>query len=144
MKRRNKMKSWTDCDDLKELTFEFNNDPLELTSKIYPITLKAIKGEGIVAPHLYYEGVAMSNRGPVKVTIPRLDLIIGSITNNVLYEYDYDGITHTHYFCSESMRYEIITKMQNKPGNVLIEVKLFDKEDWEQAKDFFGIEVKEK
>lgn len=136
------MKFNFDYEDMKSLTFEFNNEPLRLTSKIYPENLEVKIDKETNTPYLYYEGVAMSNQGPVKIIFPRLGLIINSmmLEHNILPHYDEPFIPGIGFADS----YRLITDMVNKNKNCIVaEVRLFDKEDWEQAKDFFGIEVKE-
>lgn len=138
------MKFNFDYEDMKNLTFEFNDEPLHITSKIYPENLEVKIDEETNTPYLYYKGVAMSNQGPVKVEFPRLDLAISSITVSQFHREEYDYHRYPMRFLSEIEDYELTTKMKNKPNNILFRVEKFNKEDWEQAKDFFGIEVKEK
>lgn len=137
------MKFNFDYEDMKNLTFEFNDEPLRITSKIYPENLEVKIDEETNTPYLRYEGVAMSNQGPVKVTFPRLDFIINSmmLEHNIHPHYDESFIPGIGFVDS----YRLITDVVNRnKKNIVAEIKLFDKEDWEQAKDFFGIEVKEK
>jgi hypothetical protein len=132
-----------DYEDMKTLTFEFNNEPLRLISKIYPENLEIKIDEETNTPYLYYEGVAMSNQGPVRVEFPRLDLVISHIGVSNFHRDEYEYRRYPVKLFSELTDYKFTTLMKNKPNTTMFSVKTFDKEDWEQAKDLFGIEIKE-
>jgi hypothetical protein len=130
------MKFKFDYEDMRESLFKFDNERLRLTSKIYPEELAVKIDEETNTPYLYYKGVAMSNQGPIKIEFPRLDLVINSTIVSHFYDYSSYPIL--------PLNYEMTTKMKNKSENIWFRIEKFSKEDWVQAKDFFGIEVKEK
>lgn len=101
-----------DYDDMRDIVMTFDqNADIEFTSSIYPIKLEVKIDEEVNRPYLYYEGIVQTNKGFFKITLPKLDLALRSVS--------YDTITRFNRYdpwvskdaLSQVMGYKLVTEV---------------------------------
>ena len=66
-----------DYSDMMEINFGCDTrEKITMTSKVYPTNLEIKIDKETNRPYMYYEGIVQTNKGAMKVTIPRLDLVL--------------------------------------------------------------------
>lgn len=124
-------------DDMKELTLSYEvNDALRLTSKIYPTKLEIKIDEECNIPYLYYEGIMQTNKGPMKITFPRLDLLLDCVQTQTTQK---DIEEHLGYrYKPKITQYKMITEFCNiDRDDVMYELRVFGEEDCKDMKKYF-------
>ena len=124
-----------DYDDMKEFTFSINqHTPTHLTSKVYPTKLDVKIDEETNLPYLYYEGVVQTNKGPMKVTFPQLDLVLDCMQVEKVYEKDFMDVPGVYLL--QTPRCKMITKFNNiYDDSIMFELKMFEEEDYKDMKN---------
>ena len=107
-------------DDMKELSFSIDDtENIKFHSQIYPTKLEVEIEKETNRPYLYYEGLVQTNKGYLKITFPKLDLVLNCIAykKSSWDEWDYPrGLKNI----PSLTEYEITTKFNNINQNSVI------------------------
>lgn len=131
-----------DYEDMAELSLSDNRDEnTQITSSIYPTKLEVKIDEDYNRPYLCYEGIVQTNKGPARITFPRLDLVINtmeikSYTNDVE-RYDITA-PFGRVWIHSTPEYEMTTKFSNNDvDGTMFELKMFGEDDYMSVKAHF-------
>lgn len=130
-----------DYEDMRELSFSCDrNAGVQITSKIYPTKIDVKIDEDMNRPYLYYEGVVQTNKGPMKITFPRLDLVLDTIETRPCIDdiKKYDIAAPLRYVYKPTIsQYEMTTKFSNNGEDTMFELRMFDADDYMSMKEHF-------
>lgn len=120
-------------------SFSFTYDTREktkMTSKVYPTKLEIKVDDETNRPYMYYEGIVQTNKGTMKVTFPKLDLVLDCVSTQTNAEDERDFLGYRT--CYRVNTYKMTTEFNNiGDGSVLYELRLFNKDDYEDIKEHF-------
>ena len=128
-----------DYSDMMELTFGYRDEPTQLISKVYPTKLEVKIDEEKNIPYLYYEGIVQTNKGTMKITFPRLDLVLECVQNTMTTneEIGYCGLR----LKPQIIQYKMTTEFSNiNEDTVMFELQYLDSEDSEDIREHFKME----
>lgn len=126
-----------DYEDMKDITFSYDrNEQISMTSKVYPTKLEVKIDEESNIPYLYYEGIVQTNKGPMKITFPKLDLSLDCVqiqaTKSEMSEY------LGYKYQPKITQYKMITEFCNiGRDDVMYELQMFGEEDYKSMKEHF-------
>ena len=131
-----------DYSDMMELSFSYNeNEKTMMTSKVYPTNLEIKVDKETNMPYLYYEGIVQTNKGAMKVTFPKLDLVLDCVSIQTYTEDERDCLGYRTR-CKVNT-YKMTTEFNNlNEDSVLYELRLFNEKDHNDIKEHFDGQVK--
>lgn len=122
---------------MDNLSFSYDTrKKTKMTSKVYPTKLEIKVDEETNRPYMYYEGIVQTNKGAMKVTFPKLDLVLDCVScqTNAEDERDFLG----YRTCYKVNTYKMTTEFNNiGDDSVLYELRLFNEEDCKDIKEYF-------
>ena len=126
-----------DYSDMMNLSFGYDkNEKIRFTSKVYPTNLEVKVDKETNRPYLYYEGIAQTNKGAMKVTFPKLDLVLDCVSLQTYAEDERDYLGYRT--CCKVNTYEMTTKFNNlNEDSVLYELMLFNEDDYKDIQKHF-------
>ena len=126
-----------DYSDMMNLSFSYDEkEKISFTSKVYPTNLEIKVDKETNRPYLYYEGIAQTNRGAMKVTFPRLDLVLDCVSMQTNSESIGDPLRFK--YCCQFRTYEMTTKFSNlNEDSVLYELRHFNEDDYKDIQKHF-------
>ena len=126
-----------DYSDMMNISFSCDTRAkTKMTSKVYPTKLEIKVDEETNRPYMYYEGIVKTNKGAMKVTFPKLDLVLDCVScqTNAEDERDFLG----YRTCYKVNTYKMTTEFNNfGEGSVLYELRLLNEEDCKDIKEYF-------
>lgn len=129
-----------DYSDIMEMTFSYgNNKFIRPTSKVYPTKLEVKIDEEKNIPYLYYEGIVQTNKGAMKITFPRLDLVLDCVSNTRTTEEEigYRGFE----LKPKATQYKMTTEFSNiNEDTVMFVLQDLDSEDCKDIRKHFEME----
>ena len=107
-----------DYSDLMDVSFCGPREKTKMTSKVYPTKLEIKVEEETNRPYMYYEGIVNTNKGAMKVTIPKLDLVLDciSVETNEEDERDFLGFRSSY----KVNNYKMTTEFNNITDNFIL------------------------
>lgn len=126
-----------DYSDMMDIPLGYGNrDKMVMTSKVYPVNLEIKVDEETNRPYMYYEGIVQTNKGAMKVTFPKLDLVLdcASVKTTSEDEIDYLGF-RTRWKINN---YKIVTEFNNVGEDfILYRLEFISNEDRKDIKEYF-------
>lgn len=108
-----------------------------MISKVYPTKLEIKVDEETNCPYMYYEGIVQTNKGAMKVTFLKLDLVLDCASIETLSVNEWDYYPETNNF-SHPDTYRVTTEFRNNmDGKVIYQLELLNKEDCKDIKEYF-------
>lgn len=126
-----------DYSDMMNISFGYDeNEKTRMTSRVYPTNLEIKVDKETNIPYLHYEGIVNTNKGAMKVTFPKLDLVLDCVS---LQTYTADERDYLGYRTRCKVNtYKMTTEFNNlNEDSVLYELKLFNEEDHKDIKKYF-------
>ena len=83
-----------DYSDMRNLSFSYDTrKKTKMASKVYPTKLEIKVDKETNRPYMHNEGIVQTNKGAMKVTFPKLDLVLDcvSLQTNAEDERDFLG-----------------------------------------------------
>lgn len=132
-----KLYNYDYSDMMNNFLFSYNTrEKTKMTSKVYPTKLEIKVDEETNRPYMYYEGIAQTNKGAMKVTFPKLDLVLDCIFVETKAEDERDFLGY-RTFCRVNT-YKMTTEFNNLgEDSVLYELRLLNEEDCKDIKEYF-------
>lgn len=131
-------------DDMRDLTFSTKTEATQLISKIYPTKLEVRMDEDLNRPYLYYEGIVNTNKGMMKITFPRLELVL----NNIHMRSEYKQDDYFWFKCAPDIKeYTMTTTFNNLDGeSVMYELRYLNSEESKEMAEqlWNGVKIVEK
>jgi hypothetical protein len=126
-----------DYSDMMNISFGYDeNEKIRFTSKLYPTNIEVKVDKETNRPYLYYEGITQTNKGAMKVTFPRLDLVLDCASIQTNSESIGDPLRFK--YCCQFRTYEMTTKFSNlNEDSVLYELRHFNEEDYKDIQEHF-------
>ena len=126
-----------DYSDMMNISFSYDEkEKINFTSKVYPTNLEIKMDKETNIPYLYYEGIVQTNRGAMKVTFPRLDLVLDCASIQTNSESIRDPLRFK--YCCQFRTYEMTTKFSNlNEDSVLYELRHFNEDDYKDIQKHF-------
>ena len=132
-----KLYNYDYSDMMDNLSFSYDTGKkTKMTSKVYPTKIEIKVDEETNRPYMYYEGIAQTNKGAMKVTFPKLDLVLDYIScqTNAEDERNFLG----YRTCYKVNTYKMTAEFNNLgEDSVLYELRLFNEEDCKDIKEYF-------
>lgn len=125
-----------DYSDMMDVSFCDPREKTKMTSKVYPTKLEIKVEEETNRPYMYYEGIVNTNKGAMKVTIPKLDLVLDciSVETNEEDERDFLGFRSSY----KVNNYKMTTEFNNIADDfILYKLQFLSEEDYKDIKEFF-------
>lgn len=127
-----------DYSDIMDISFSYDTRAnTKMTSKVYPTKLEIKVDEETNRPYMYYEGIVQTNKGAMKVTFPKLDLVLNCISSQINTE---DRIDYSlgYRTCYKVNTYKMITEFNNlEEGSILYELRFLNENDCKDIKEYF-------
>ena len=121
------------------MEINFGYDPREkttMTSKVYPTKLEIKIDEETNRPYVYYEGIVQTNKGAMKVTFPKLDLVLDCVSTETTTEDERDFLGFRTR--SKINNYKMTTEFNNVGEDFIIyELQYLNNEDCKDIKKHF-------
>lgn len=132
-----KLYNYDYSDMMNNLSFSYDTrEKTKMTSKVYPTKLEIKVEEETNRPYMYYEGIVHTNKGAMKVTFPKLDLVLDCVScqTNAEDERDFLG----YRTCYKVNTYKMTTEFNNLgEDSVLYELRLLNEDDCKDIKEYF-------
>lgn len=126
-----------DYSDMMEINFGCDTrEKTTMTSKVYPTNLEIKIDKETNRPYMYYEGIVQTNRGAMKVTIPRLDLVLDclSVKTTIEDEREFLGFRTRNRINN----YKMTTEFNNIGEDfIMYELQYLNNEDYKDIKEHF-------
>ena len=126
-----------DYSDMMDISFGY--DPREktvMTSKVYPTKLEVKVDEKTNRPYMYYEGIVQTNKGAMKVTFPKLDLVLDCVSVETASEEERDFLGFRKCFKVNTCK--MTTEFNNIDEDpILYELRYLSNEDCKDIKEYF-------
>lgn len=117
-----------------------SENPKWLTSKIYPIKLEIKMDEERNIPYLYYEGIAGTNNGVIKIKFPKLDLVLSCVQIQADTKEDIKDFVRSNRYKPEIKEYNMTTEFNNiNDCSVIFELEKLDSNDYKDLIDKLSI-----
>ena len=132
-----KLYNYDYSDMMNNFSFSYDTrEEIKITSKVYPTKLEIKVDEETNRPYMYYEGIVQTNKGAMKITFPKLDLVLDCVSCQINAEYERDFLGYRT--CDKVNTYKITTEFNNIGDDfVLYELELLNKEDYKDIKEYF-------
>lgn len=132
-----KLYNYDYSDIMNNLSFSYDTrEKTKMTSKVYPTKLEIKVDEETNRPYMYYEGIVQTNKGAMKVTFPKLDLVLDCVSCQTNAEDEIDFLRYRT--CHKVNTYKMTTEFNNLiEDSVLYELRLLNAEDCKDIKEYF-------
>ena len=132
-----KLYNYDYSDMMNNFSFSYDTrEEIKITSKVYPTKLEIKVDEETNRPYMYYEGIAQTNKGAMKITFPKLDLVLDCVSCQINAEDERDFLGYRT--CDKVNTYKIITEFNNLgEGSILYELRLLNENDCKDIKEYF-------
>ena len=132
-----KLYNYDYSDMMNNFSFSYDTrEEIKITSKVYPTKLEIKVDEETNRPYMYYEGIAQTNKGAMKITFPKLDLVLDCVSCQINAEDERDFLGYRT--CDKVNTYKIITEFNNLgEDSVLYELRFLDENDCKDIKEYF-------
>ena len=132
-----KLYNYDYSDMMNNLSFSYDTrEKIKMTSKVYPTKLEIKVDEETNRPYMYYEGIVQTNKGAMKVTFPKLDLVLDCVSCQTNTEDEIDFLRYRT--CYKVNTYKMTTEFNNLiEDSVLYELRLLNAEDCKDIKEYF-------
>ena len=132
-----KLYNYDYSDMMNNFSFSYETgEKIKITSKVYPTKLEIKVDEEINRPYMYYEGIVQTNKGAMKITFPKLDLVLDCVSCQINAEDERDFLGYrTH---DKVNTYKMTTEFNNfGEDSVLYELRFLDENDCKDIKEYF-------
>lgn len=132
-----KLYNYDYSDMMSNFSFSYGTgEKIKITSKVYPTKLEIKLDEETNRPYMYYEGIAQTNKGAMKITFPKLDLVLDCVSCQINAE-DERGFLG-YRTCDKVNTYKMTTEFNNfGEDSVLYELRFLDENDCKDIKEYF-------
>ena len=132
-----KLYNYDYSDMMNNFSFSYDTrEEIKITSKVYPTKLEIKVDEETNRPYMYYEGIAQTNKGAMKITFPKLDLVLDCVSCQINAEDERDFLGYRT--CDKVNTYKIITEFNNLgEDSVLYELRFLNENDCKDIKEYF-------
>lgn len=134
-----KLYNYDYTDMMNNLSFSYDTrEKTKITSKVYPTKLEIKVDEETNRPYMYYEGITQTNKGAMKVTFPKLDLVLDCVSCQINAEDEIDFLGR-YRTCHKVNTYKMTTEFSNLiEGSILYELRLLNADDCKDIKEYFN------
>ena len=124
-----------DYSDMMNISFYDPREKTKMTSKVYPTKLEVKVDEETNRPYMYYEGIVQTNKGAMKVTFPKLDLVLDCVSVETTSEDERDFLGFRNLYRINT--YKMTTEFDNVgEGHILYRLQFLSNEDCEDIKKY--------
>ena len=133
-----KLYNYDYSDMMNNLSFSYDTrEKTKMTSKVYPTKLEIKVDEETNRPYMYYEGIVQTNKGAMKVTFPKLDLVLDCVSCQINAEDEIDFLSR-YRTCHKVNTYKMTTEFSNLiEGSILYELRFLNADDCKDIKKYF-------
>ena len=132
-----------DYSDMMEINFGYDTrEKITMTSKVYPTNLEIKIDKETNRPYMYYEGIVQTNKGAMKVTIPRLDLVLDCMSVETTAEDEREFLGFK--IRNKINNYKMTTSFNNIGEDfIMYELRYLNNEDYKDIKEYFDKQYSE-
>jgi hypothetical protein len=125
-----------DYSDMMNISFYNSREKTKMTSKVYPTKLEVKVDEETNRPYMYYEGIVNTNNGAMKVTFPKLDLVLDCVSVETTSEDERDFLGFRNLYRVNT--YKMTTEFDNVGEvDILYRLQFLSREDCKDIKEYF-------
>lgn len=125
-----------DYSDMMDISFYNSRDKTAMTSRVYPTKLEIKMDEETNRPYMYYEGIVNTNKGAMKVTFPKLELVLDCVSLQTTEEDERDFLGFR--YLNKINTYKMTTEFNNVGEDfILYRLQHLNNEECKDIKEYF-------